>query len=180
MWGVDATMRMVTYGAACSLDGYIAGPRDEVDWLKWSKDVAALTRALWARIDTVVMGRRTYEVAVSSGTTAYPGVQNIVFSRSLKPADWPDVTIVSEHPATYVRKLKAEAGGEICLMGGGLIAKELIDADLIDEIGVNVQPVILGGGVPFLPPSERRVQLILKESRVLTGGCVYALYRVSR
>ncbi len=78
-------MRLVTYGAACSLDGYIAGPGHEVDWLKWSEDVAALTNALWARIDTVLMGRRSYEVAVSSGLTAYPGVQNIVFSRSLRP-----------------------------------------------------------------------------------------------
>ncbi len=79
-----------------------------------------------------------------------------------------------------MRNLKAEPGGEICVMGGGLIAKELIAADLIDEIGVNVQPVILGGGVPLLPPGGRRVQLILKESRVLEGGCVYALYKVSR
>jgi dihydrofolate reductase len=173
-------MRLVTYGAACSLDGYIAGPGHEVDWLKWSEDVAALTNALWARIDTVLMGRRTYEVAVSSGLTAYPGVQNIVFSRSLRAADWPDVTIVPDDPAAYVRNLKAEAGGEICVMGGGVIAKELLAADLIDEIGVNVQPVILGGGIPLLPAGGRRVELILKESRILKGGCVYALYRVGR
>lgn len=170
-------MRSVIYGGACSLDGYIAGSHDEVDWLAWSDDVAEISKALWKRIDVVVMGRRTYEVAVRSGTRSYPGMRNLVFSRTLSQPDWPDVEIVSGDVVSFVRRLKDEPGAGICVMGGGQIAGTLVAAGLVDEVGVNIQPIILGSGIPFLMGVKERVSLELVESRVLTGGCVYALYR---
>ncbi|HJU64155.1 MAG TPA: dihydrofolate reductase family protein, partial [Gemmatimonadaceae bacterium] len=98
-------MRKVTYGAACSLDGYIARADHGVDWLHWSEQVQALSNEYWATIDTVIMGRRTYEVAVAIGTRAYPGVRNIVFSRTLEASAHPEVEVIDADATEYVRAL---------------------------------------------------------------------------
>jgi dihydrofolate reductase len=171
-------MRKVTYGAACSLDGYIARHDHGVDWLHWSDDVQALTSEYWATIDTVVMGRRTYEVAVANGTRAYPGVRNVVFSRTLEPAAHPEVDVVAGDAAAYVKDLRSTPGTGICVMGGGELASSLLRAGLVDEVGVNIQPVVLGGGVPLLPGPLPEMRLQLIRSQMLHGGCAYLLYRI--
>ena len=171
-------MRSVIYGAACSLDGYIAGPNEEVDWLHWSDDVAQISNAVFSRIDTILMGRKTYEVAVRMGLRSYPGGVNYVFSRTLQQADAPEVTVVREDAVAFVRALKQAPGTDICVIGGGELARSLMNAGLLDEIGVNIQPVVLGSGIPLVPPGDARVALELTESRVLSGGCMYLLYRV--
>lgn len=173
-------MRTVTYGAACSLDGYIAREDGGVDWLHWSADVARLTAAYWEDVDTVLMGRKTYEVARAAGAGAYPGVRNYVFSRTLSESPEPDVQLVEQDAADFVAQLKADSGRGICVMGGGDLAQTLLAADLVDQVGVNIQPLILGRGIPlFRPiPVSRRLELIQLEP--IDGGCVYALYRVVR
>jgi dihydrofolate reductase len=173
-------MRTVTFGAACSLDGFIARTDHSVDWLRWSKDVGAIAGKLWKTIDTVVMGRKTFEVAVKSGGGAYPGVKNYVCSRTLKQADHPAVEIVAKDAATFVAKLKQSKGKGICVMGGGELASALFNVNLIDEVGLNVHPLILGSGIPMFPAVRRPIDLELLESRQLEGGCVYVLYRVKR
>ena len=169
-------MRKVTYGAACSLDGYIARPGGEVDWLRWSDDVHRLTVEYWAGVDTLVMGRKTYEVAGGG----YPGVENYVFSRTLAEDPEPGVRLVRGDPAAFVRELKGREGGEICVMGGGELAQALFEADLIDEVGMNVHPVLLGSGIPLFRPLARQVELELIRHEPLQHGCLYALYRVVR
>jgi dihydrofolate reductase len=173
-------MRKVTYGAACSLDGFIARPGGGVDWLRWSDDVQRLTSAYWAAVDTVLMGRKTYEAASASGSGAYPGVANYVFSRTLAADPEPGVRLVNEEPAEFVRELKGREGGEICVMGGGELAQTLFDADLIDEVGANIHPVLLGEGIPLFRPLSRQIDLELIHSEPLSHGCLYALYRVRR
>jgi dihydrofolate reductase len=171
-------MRSLLYGAACSLDGFIAGPHDEVDWLQWSDDVAAISKSVFSRVDTVLMGRKTYHAAVANGMRAYPGVTNYVFSRTLAPEAVPEVTVVAEDAVAFVRKLKEQPGADICLVGGGELARSLMNANLVDELGVNIQPVLLGSGIPLLPSTNDRHSLKLIESRPIAGGCVYILYRV--
>ncbi|HEX2076881.1 MAG TPA: dihydrofolate reductase family protein [Longimicrobium sp.] len=173
-------MRKVTYGAACSLDGYIARPGGEVDWLRWSDDVQRLTSAYWTAVDTVLMGRKTYDAARAGGSGAYPGAANYVFSRTLADDPEPDVRLVRDDPAQFVRALKGREGGEICVMGGGELAQTLFDADLIDEVGVNVHPVLLGSGVPLFRPLARQLDLELLRWEPLSHDCLYALYRVRR
>ena len=172
-------MRKITYGAACSLDGYLARLDDQVDLLNRSDDVQRITGEYWPRVDTVLMGRKTYEVARAFGNGAYAGVTNYVFSRTLENDPEPDVHLVREDAATFVRSLKDQPGGEICVMGGGVLAQSLFDAGLIDEVGVNIHPILLGRGKPlFLTlQSERTLELIQFEQ--LSGGCLYALYRVT-
>ena len=173
-------MRKVTYGAANSLDNYIARPDGGVDWLLWSKDVSAITAEFWKGIDTVLMGRKTYDVARAKGVPAYKGVKNYVFSRTLKPGRERRVEIVSEDAVEFVRRLKNEEGKGICLMGGGELASSLLEAGLVDEVGANVHPILLGSGVPLFRPLSRQIELELIECRVIAHGCVYLTYRVKR
>lgn len=172
-------MRKVTFGGACSLDNYIARKGDEVDWIMWDDEVAKITGDFWKTIDTVLMGRRTYEVALRSGTGAYPGVTNYVFSRTLKNSPEKKVHLISEDAAEYVDKLKEQEGKGICVMGGGVLAKSLFEADLIDEVGLNIHPVVLGSGIPLFHEMTRQIDLELIESRMLGNGCVYVMYRVT-
>jgi dihydrofolate reductase len=174
-------VRKVLYGAACSLDGFIAGENDEVEWLQWSNDVAVIANAVWSTTDAVLMGRRTYDVAVRNGVAAYAGVHNYVFSRALKQErEIPGLTVVSEDAALFVRELKRQPGRDICVMGGGRLASSLLAAGLIDEIGLNVHPILLGNGIRMFPAGFPRASLELCESRPMQGECYYMRYRVSR
>jgi dihydrofolate reductase len=173
-------MRTVTFGAACSLDGFIARTDHRVDWLRWSRDVGAITGKFWKTIDTVVMGRKTFEVAMMNGGGAYPGVTNYVCSRTLKQTEHPAVEIVADDAGTFVAQLKKSKGKGICVMGGGELASALFNAHLIDEVGVNVHPLMLGSGIPMFPDVQQQIDLDLLESHQLEGGCVYVLYRVKR
>jgi dihydrofolate reductase len=173
-------MRTVTYGGAVSLDGYLARPDHAVDWLLWCDEAAAVTTDYWATVDTVLMGRKTYEAAVRKGMAGgYPGVATHVFSRTLV-GDPAGVTVVRDDAAGFVRGLKEQDGKGICLMGGGELAGLLFAAGLIDEVGLNVHPVLLGSGVPAFPPSFRQTDLELKECQPFRNGCVYVTYRVRR
>ena len=171
-------MRRVTFGGAVSLDSFLAGPGESMQWLRWSSDVATFTDAYWRTIDTVVMGRRTYEVAVAGGTRAYPGVANYVCSRTRPSVTANGVAFACDGVA-LVRRLKQEAGKGICIMGGGVLGAALLEAGLVDEIGLNVHPVILGSGVPLLPRLTRGLDLELLECRALQQGCVLLRYAVS-
>jgi dihydrofolate reductase len=173
-------MRKVVYGAACSLDMFIAGPDGGVDWLLWSDDVTAIMTEFWGGVDTVLTGRKTFEFAMKSGGGgSLPGVRGYVCSRTMTVSPDRGTTIVPDAVA-FLRSLKAQDGKNICLMGGGDLARSLFEAGLIDEVGLNIHPVLLGGGVPMFPGPVRQTNLELLESRTLKGGCVLANYRVKR
>jgi dihydrofolate reductase len=173
-------MRQVTFGVGNSLDNFIARPDHAVDWLMWDKEVASVSARFWKTIDTVVMGRKTYEVALKNGTSSYPGVKNYVFSRTLGNAPDKNVEIISEDAAGFMRKLKKRKGKGICVIGGGELARSLFKADLIDEIGVNIHPVLLGAGIPLFLPMPREVCLELTRCKRFKNGCVFLMYRVKR
>jgi dihydrofolate reductase len=171
-------MRKVTFGGANSLDNFIARKDDAVDWLLWTKEVAEIMESFWKTIDTVLWGRRTYEVALRSGTVGYPGTKNYVFSRTLKQSSDAALTFVSEDAADFVRTLKSEEGKGIFVMGGGVLAKSLFEADLIDELSFNVHPVILGSGIPLFYEMPRQLDLELIRCQKLSNGCVVLKYEV--
>ena len=176
-------MRKVTFGGANSLDNYFARKDDSVDWLMWSNEAGSIMKDFWKKIDTVVMGRRTYEVALRMGMGggAYPGVKNYVFSRTMKQSEKKKVKnleIVSEDAAEFVRKLKSQEGKDICVMGGGLLAKSLFEADLIDEIGFNIHPVLLGSGIPVFHEMNHQIDLELTDCKAFKNGTLMVSYRV--
>ena len=176
-------MRTVTYGAACSLDGFITARDGAIDWLHFSRDVHDVMAQYWATIDTLVMGRKTWEFAASSdggGGGGYSGVRSYVFSRTLGAIDAPGVELVAEDAGDFVRALKRKAGKGICVMSGGDLARSLFAAGVVDEVRINVHPVLLGAGTPLFRDPGRRVRLELLENRAIDGGCVLASYRVKK
>jgi dihydrofolate reductase len=174
----ERVMRTVTFGVANSVDNFIARADHAVDWLLFSKDVQAIMSAFWKTIDTVVMGRKTYDVALKAGMSSYPRVKNYVFSRTMSTSPDKKVRIIAADAAEFVGKLKQQKGKGICVMGGGQLAQSLFEADLIDEIGINIHPILLGSGVPLFLPMKRQVDLELRECKVLEHGCVFVTYRV--
>jgi dihydrofolate reductase len=173
-------MRKVTYGGAVSLDNFLTGPNESIDWLRWSDDSARISAASFENVDAMLMGRKTFDFAERSGWGPVPkGVTTYIFSRSLESIPVrAGVELVREEAADFVRQLKGGPGGDILVMGGGELGSALLEAGLVDEIGLNVHPILLGAGTPVFQPLGRRIALELIEARPLARECVLVRYRV--
>jgi dihydrofolate reductase len=173
-------MRKITFRVANSLDNYIARNDGAVDWILGGEEATSAMSEFWKNLDTVVMGRKTYEPVLKSGTPfpTYPGVKNYVLSRTLKESPDKNVEIIREDAAEFIRKLKNQDGKDIFVMGGGLLAKPLFEMNLIDEVGVNIHPILLGSGIPLFHEMSRQIDLELIGCKSFKNGCVSVTYRV--
>lgn len=173
-------MRKVIYSAAASLDGFIAGPGEAIDWLRMSKDAGRILTELWKGVDTILMGRKTYDFSIRGGGGGGGGskMKTYIFSRTMIEAP-KRAELVREDPAGFVRALKAGPGGNIFIMGGGELGSVLIEGGAVDEIGLSVHPLLLGGGVPLFRPIAQRVELALVEARAIGRDCVFLHYVVA-
>lgn len=174
-------MRKVTFGGASSLDNMFARKDDSVDWLMWSDEAQTMMTEYWKTVDTILMGRKTYEAGLklSKGkNNPYGGIKSYVFSHTLKPGKRQGVEFVQNDAVEFVKNLKADEGGDICLMGGGNFAKTLFEANLIDEIGFNIHPILLGSGIPIFYEMKQQVDLELLTCQRFKNGCVAVTYRV--
>ena len=163
------------YQVAVSLDGFIAGPKGEYDWIV--SDPAIDFAALFKQFDTAVMGRRTYDMMTAQGGHgAIKGLDVIVFSRTLPAKKHPGVRIVNDDPHDVVAALKAQPGRDIWLFGGGSLFRSLLDAGLVDTVELAVMPVLLGDGVPLLAPgSSPPTSLVLADQKILPGSGIVVL-----
>ena len=172
-------MRKVQYGVAVSLDGYIAGPNGEADWIKTDPEIDF--SAIWAQFDTLLMGRKTYETAIKRlGREAFTGKAVVVLSRHLEPEGHPGVTIVSELTRPWIRSLKRQDGRDIWLMGGGTVFRHLLDLSEVDSISVTIIPILLGNGTPLMPSPYDPTLLTLSTHRVYKSGIIAAIYEINR
>src|SRR5438045_5224942 len=167
-------MRRIRYSVAMSLDGYIAGPKGEFDWIKTDPDFDF--SAVFKQFDTIVAGRGTFEPMAAAGRTSMPGIKTIVVSRTLRPEDHPDVVIVPGiEPLT---DLKASPGKDIWLFGGGKLFRSLAEVGMVDTVEVSVMPILLGDGVPLAPESVKVDQPFPRESQgLLVGRCFTGIRR---
>jgi dihydrofolate reductase len=162
-------MRRVLYRVAASVDGYIAGPRGELDWIV--RDPAVDLTKVYESVDTVLLGRRTYELTRQPGAPPWPrGWQIYVFSRTLKPEEHPGVTVVRADAGPRVAALRAAPGREIWLFGGGSLFRSLLEAGQVDLVEVVVVPVLLGGGIPLLEAGAPLTRLALEDIQRYPSG----------
>ena len=121
---------------------------------------------MWSRNDTLLMGRRTYEVAATGGPGGFEGMSVVVVSRTLKAADHPRITIIADDLESRVRALREQPGKDIWLFGGADLCRSLLDLNLVDTVEVGVMPVLLGQGIPLVQPLPAKATLTLTGHRV--------------
>ncbi|MFF8095960.1 dihydrofolate reductase family protein [Streptomyces sp. NPDC016675] len=187
-------MRSVTYSMGASLDGYIVGPDGGFDWTAPDRDVFRFWIDEIRQVDVHLMGRRLYETMLYWETAEQDAsldddglewaalwnpLPKVVFSTTLSAVRG-NARLATDSVAEEIRRLRAEPGeGEIAI-GGATLAAEAAASGLIDEYRVMVHPVLVGGGVPYFPRDERRVDLDLVETRTFNSKIVHLRYRVAR
>ncbi|GAB2505622.1 dihydrofolate reductase family protein [Nocardiopsis aegyptia] len=187
-------MRSVTYSMAVSLDGYVVGPDGSFDWTTPDEEIFRLATDEVRGAGVHLLGRRLYETmlywedadqhpSLDFSTREFAGLwralPKVVFSSTLSTVRG-RARLASGGPAEEIGRLRAEPGEGDIAIGGATLAAEAAASDLIDEYRARVHPVLLGGGLPFFPRHERRVDLELVESRTLGSGVVYLRHRVVR
>jgi dihydrofolate reductase len=167
-------MRPLVCFIATSLDGYIARPGGEIDWLFTDQDYDYTQ--FYANVDTVVMGRKTYDLCLTSDEYPYPGIPNYVWTRTRRGTD-EHATLVSGDNVELLKGLKEKQGKTIWLVGGSALVGEAIKHDLLDELIVSVHPIVLGDGVPLFARGLPRTQFQFVKSEPFTSGLVQLTYR---
>jgi len=174
-------MRKVILLAGITLDGYLARPDDSIDYLDMTKEGEKDLTALFASADTVLMGRKTYGVALKLGGGTYqppgPKTETFVFSRSQPSGERGGVIFTKQTPAAWLRKIRARRGKNILHMGGGELARAFLKADLIDELFLGVVPILLGSGIPLFPPGFSQRDFVLIENKTYSKSQITLTYR---
>ena len=172
-------MRKLIYYIATSVDGYIAQSDGTFDGFLPDGDHIPDYLESFNRFDVVLMGRKTYDVGVNMGqTNPYPMMESYVFSRSLEESPNEAVTLVKEDAIETIEALKNQEGKPIYLCGGADLAGQCLQAGLIDEIIIKLNPFLMGKGIPLFEGDIPMQQLELAKSTVYENGVVFLHYRM--
>ncbi|MDB1088707.1 dihydrofolate reductase family protein [Streptomyces sp. ACA25] len=187
-------MHSVTYSMNISLDGYIVGPDGDFDWAEPDEEVFRFWIDEVRQIAVHLLGRRLYEAmlywetadedpslddSTREWTVLWKPLPKVVFSTTLSEVRG-NARLASGGLAEEIERLRAEPGEGDIAIGGATLAAEAAELGLIDEYRAMVNPVLVGGGIPFFPQRERRVDLELVETRTFRSRAVYLRYRVAR
>jgi len=170
-------MRKIVLGLGISLDGYIARRDGAVDFLFMPRDYSMAD--FFASIDTAIMGRKTYDVSKAMGGGGGFGgnIKSYVLSRTLPPGEREGLVFTKESPASLVEKIRRQKGKDIWLMGGGEIARDFLQEDLVDELYLGVVPVLLGDGIPLFPSGFPQRNFELIENKTFSKGLIALKYK---
>lgn len=170
-------MRKVILGLGISLDGYIARKNDDVDFLFMPKDYSMTP--FFATIDTAIMGRKTFDVAMKMGGGGFTGssMKSYVMSRTQPPGERDGVEFVNSSPVTLVAEIRKRPGKNIWLMGGGELARDFLKADLVDELYIGIVPTLLGEGIPLFPSGFPQREYELVENKTYSRGMIALKYQ---
>jgi len=177
-------MRKVVYSLTNSLDNFIARTDGGYDWILMGDEVMSEFPKIYASFDTILIGRKTYDITQSQNpetggeTAGFMDMKTYVFSRTMKESPNEGVKIISDNAGEFVRGLKNESGKDIWLFGGGILAASLLRERLVDEIGVAIQPVLLGSGIPLFPDIGIQIDLQMIECKTYKNGIVGLKYLV--
>lgn len=189
-------MRNIISLAHISLDGFMAGPRGDIDFVAFNDELADHTYPLIGSVDLAVYGRVTYDMMEGYWPTAgdapdadahtksharwYKGVNKIVASRTLAAAKNPNVRVVGDDIVGALRAEKQKAGGDIMIFGSPTLTRALAAADVVDEWRLTLQPIILGDGLPLFGKRENRTRLELRSSKTFATGVIAVHYVTKR
>lgn len=188
-------MRKVVFMIHLSLDGLVAGPNDELDWISYDEELEAYAHSMHDLMDAVIWGRRTYEVMAGYWLTV-PGnpdsspaarehagfledATKIVVSRTLERVDWGDAqntVLIKDNIAEQINKIKQQPGKDIWLLGSNKLAQTFMQLDLIDEYRININPTVLGEGIPLFEDVTRQFSLKLLDTKTFKSGVVALHY----
>lgn len=172
--------RRVVLAVAVSLDGYIARLNGAVDWLIEDREIDLDLRAYAEAFDVIVAGRKTLDYPEgqkdAGSASAWGKMACYIFSRSKAPGKRGGVEYVNEAPSEFIRRIKARAGKDIWLMGGGELAREFLKEDLVDGMDLGIMPVLLGEGIPLFPRGFPQRNFVLDEFKTYKSGIVKATY----
>jgi len=169
-------MRRIRYAVVMSLDGFIAGPKGEADWITPDPDFDFT--ALFRQFDTILVGRRTFDTMVAARRVSIPGMKTIVFSRTLKQEDYPEVAIIAKDHGKILAALKRSPGKDIWLFGGGALFSSLAEDGLVDTIEVRIVPILLGAGISLSAHLNRSINLALTSHNASPAGIISLKYEI--
>lgn len=170
--------RKVILGLGISLDGYIARPDGAVDFLFMPKDYQPRWAEFFRRIDTAIMGRKTYEVGkkLSGGKIDTMGITTYVMSQTLPAGEREGLIFTRQTAQHLVREICARSGKDIWMMGGGELARVFLEADVIDELYLGIVPTLIGEGIPLFPPGSPQREFTLVEHTSYSRGLLALRY----
>ena len=169
-------MRKIILSLAVSLDSYIEGPNGEYDWCFTDQDYGMSD--FFKRIDSMFIGRKSYELTLQMGDNAMPGfpkLQEYVFSTTLDTVK-PGVVLIKGNIQEEVERIKNEPGKDIWLFGGASLTSALLNLGLVDELSLAVHPIILGSGKPLFSDIKNRISLKLTDTKTYSSGLVSLTY----
>jgi dihydrofolate reductase len=172
-------LRKIIAYLATSIDGFIARPDGAVDWLDRPRPRGNYGMSAFLRsVDSLVMGRATYDTGKELGGGVWPGKRNIILSRTLAPDSVKGAIVESGDAADLASRWRSEPGSDIWLMGGAVVFGEFLDAGAIDELIVHIVPVAIGTGIPLFDPKPRTSEMSLLSVKKFTDGVVRLHYAV--
>lgn len=169
-------MRKTVLFIAVSLDGCIAGPKGELDWLSIAEGDKYGYEAFDRSVDTTIMAGRTYRDVLGFGMPVYPDKTNYILTRKKKKNEPENFIFFKDSVAGLVKKLKRRKGKDIFIVGGSGVIYPLIESNLIDEYRIFTLPIMLGAGVPLFPKQKKRLRLTLTKMKKYPSGMVECCY----